>query len=85
MLAEPLHPLRFEPILKELLWGGRRLGSLLAKPLGAGTHYAESWEISDHGHDISRVAEGPLKGTSLRDLVRDHRTALLGPGVAGGD
>ncbi len=48
MLAGPLHPLRFEPILKELLWGGRRLGTLLAKPLGAGAHYAESWEIADH-------------------------------------
>ena len=31
----------------------------------------------------SRTA--PCKGTSLRDLVRNRRTALLGPGVAGGD
>jgi mannose-6-phosphate isomerase len=83
MLAEPLHPLRFEPILKELIWGGRRLASLLAKPLGAGAHYAESWEIADHGDDVSRVAEGPLQGASLRELVRSHRTALLGKGVGG--
>jgi mannose-6-phosphate isomerase len=85
MLAEPLHPLRFEPILKELIWGGRRLAALLAKPLGSGTTYAESWEIADHGDDVSRVAEGPLKGMSLRDLVRDQRDALLGPSVRGGD
>ena len=82
MLAEPLHPLRFEPILKELIWGGRRLGTVLAKPLGAGVHYAESWEIADHGDDVSRVAEGPLKGTTLRALVQDRGTALLGPEVA---
>src|SRR5438128_1411847 len=70
MLAEPLYPLRFEPILKELIWGGRRLGTVLSKPLGAGMHYAESWEIADHRDDVSRVAEGPLKGVPLRDLVR---------------
>jgi mannose-6-phosphate isomerase len=82
MLAEPLHPLRFEPILKELIWGGRRLGTVLAKPLGTGTNYAESWEIADHRDDVSRVAEGPLRGSQLRDLVRGQGAALLGPGLA---
>ena len=81
MLAEPLHPLRFEPILKELIWGGRRLETVLGKSLGAGAHYAESWELADHRDDVSRVAEGPLKGTPLRDLVRRYGTELLGPGV----
>jgi mannose-6-phosphate isomerase len=81
MLAEPLYPLRFEPILKELIWGGRRLETLLTKPLGAGERYAESWEIADHGGDVSRVAEGPLTGQTLRDLVRDRGAELLGPGV----
>jgi mannose-6-phosphate isomerase len=81
MLAEPHHPLRFEPILKELIWGGRRLGSLLGKPLGTGTRYAESWEIADHRDDVSRVAEGPHRGASLRDLGRHAGATLLGPGV----
>jgi mannose-6-phosphate isomerase len=81
MPPEPLHPLRFEPILKELLWGGRRLGTVLAKPLGAGAHYAESWEVADHRDDVSRVSEGPLKGTTLRDLVRKRGGELLGPGI----
>jgi mannose-6-phosphate isomerase len=80
MRAEPLPPLRFEPILKELLWGGRRLGTLLDKPLGTSTCSAESWEIADHRDDVSRVAAGPLKGTSLRDLVRHRGDELLGPG-----
>jgi mannose-6-phosphate isomerase len=81
MPAETLYPLRFEPILKELLWGGRRLGSLLGKPLGDGDRYAESWEVADHRHDVSRVADGPLKGSTLRDLVQRHGPALLGPAV----
>ncbi|HEV3165207.1 MAG TPA: type I phosphomannose isomerase catalytic subunit [Isosphaeraceae bacterium] len=79
----PLYPLRFEPILKRLIWGGRRLGILLNKPLGEHPDYAESWEISDHRDDVSRVAEGPLRGTSLRDLVRERPIELLGEALPG--
>lgn len=81
MPAVPLYPLRFEPILKELIWGGRRLETVLGKTLGAGSHYAESWELADHGDDVSRVAEGPLRGASLRELVRERGNALLGPAL----
>jgi mannose-6-phosphate isomerase len=80
MPAEPLYPLRFAPILKELIWGGRRLGTMLHKPIGAGTHYAESWEISDHRDDVSEVVEGPLAGTSLRTIVHERPEQLFGPG-----
>jgi mannose-6-phosphate isomerase len=85
MMAEPLYPLRFHPILKELIWGGRRLATVLHKPLGPGTHYAESWEIADHRDDVSTVAEGPLAGTSLRDLVRHRGIELLGGAVGARD
>jgi mannose-6-phosphate isomerase len=82
MPAEPLYPLHFEPILKELIWGGRRLATVLGKPLGSGAHYAECWEITDHRNGVSRVAEGPLRGTTLRDLVHGRGAELLGPGIA---
>lgn len=80
MSATPLEPLRFDPILKPLIWGGRRLGSLLDKPIGDGPCYAESWEISDHRDDVSRVADGPLAGTPLRDLIRERGREIFGPG-----
>lgn len=79
----PAYPLRFEPILKRLIWGGRRLGSALSKPIGPESDYAESWEVSDHAHGVSVVADGPLRGVSLRDLVRQHPAELLGPRLAG--
>jgi mannose-6-phosphate isomerase len=84
-MDEPLYPLRFEPILKRLIWGGRRLATVLHKPLGEGSDYAESWEVSDHGDDVSRVADGPLKGETLRDLVRKRGPELLGPSLVGRD
>jgi mannose-6-phosphate isomerase len=83
MPDHPLPPLRFEPILKRHLWGGRRLGKVLDKPIGEEGDYAESWEISDHHDDVSIVADGPLAGTSLRDLIRTRCRELLGPALEG--
>src|SRR5205823_985319 len=73
-----LYPLTFHPVLKRYLWGGRRLGTVLGKPIGEGTDYAESWEIADHEHGQSVVASGPLAGTSLKNLVATRGSELLG-------
>jgi mannose-6-phosphate isomerase len=71
------YPLRFAPIFRHYLWGGRRLADVLGKETGAGTT-AESWEIVDHGADQSVVASGPLAGRTLSELVREHPQELLG-------
>jgi mannose-6-phosphate isomerase len=81
VMVDSLHPLRFEPIFKRLVWGGRKLATVLRKPIGEGSEYAESWEISDHRLDISRVADGPLAGATLRDLVQSHGEGLFGAAV----
>ena len=73
-----MHPLRFEPIIKQLIWGGKRLGSLLHKPIGNAPFSGESWEVSDHRSDVSVVAEGALSGTTLRDLIHHRKEDLLG-------
>jgi mannose-6-phosphate isomerase len=80
MPAEPLYPLSFEPILKDLIWGGERLATLLGKARLPGGRCAESWEISDHRDDVSRVRNGPLAGATLRDLIRERGDELLGIG-----
>ncbi|HEY5315600.1 MAG TPA: type I phosphomannose isomerase catalytic subunit, partial [Pirellulales bacterium] len=74
----PLYPLRFEPFLRRLPWGGRRLESLLGKRLPPGDDYAESWEVADHAVHHSRAAAGPLAGSSLGELVRERGAELLG-------
>jgi mannose-6-phosphate isomerase len=71
-------PLRFVPFLRPMVWGGRRLGEVLGKPLGTDVLYGESWEVSDHASHHSRVASGPCAGQSLRDLMERRRPALLG-------
>jgi len=73
-----LYPFKFRPLLKRYLWGDRRLGTVLGKPLGEGSDYAESWEVVDHGEDQSIVANGPLAGTALAELVAQHGAELFG-------
>ena len=73
-----LYPLRFEPVLRRYLWGGRRLETVLGKSLAPGNDYAESWEVVDHGDDQSLVAAGPLAGETLGSLVGQRGAELLG-------
>lgn len=72
------YPLRFRPLLKQTIWGGRRLGNLLGKSIGHESNYAESWEVVDHGDDQSVVENGPLAGKSLAELIAEDPAWLLG-------
>ena len=71
-------PLRFRPLLKRIRWGGTRLGSVLGKPIGSESDYAESWELCDHGTDQSVVDGGPWDGMTLRELMARHGRQLCG-------
>ena len=73
------HLLRFVPIFRRYLWGGRRLGTMLGKPIGPEDDYAESWEIVDHAADQSVVQAGPFAGRKLGELMKEHGAELLGP------
>jgi mannose-6-phosphate isomerase len=70
--------LRFNPILRDFLWGGRRLGTELGKPIGNSDRAAESWEVVDHGDDQSTVISGALAHRTLHELVTQNGEALFG-------
>jgi mannose-6-phosphate isomerase len=78
MATTALYPLRFRPIFRRYIWGGRRLATSLGKSLGPGGDWAEAWEIADHGDDQSAIEFGPLAGTTLHRLVEQQGEALLG-------
>ncbi|MDC7996325.1 type I phosphomannose isomerase catalytic subunit [Altibacter sp. HG106] len=75
----PLYPLQFEPILKEKVWGGDQLASVLQKTDAPGM--GESWELSAVPGDVSTVRHGPLAGTSLQNLITTYGAELLGEKV----
>ena len=71
-------PLRFESYVRPMVWGGRQLGEVLRKPLPTDAAYGEAWEISDHPSHASVVTHGPYKGQTLRQLMEQSSSALLG-------
>ncbi len=75
-----LYPLKFEPILKETIWGGKRLHQILGK-LDKYKHTGESWEISGVEESISVVSEGFLKGNNLEELIEIYMGDLVGDHV----
>jgi mannose-6-phosphate isomerase len=79
MMTEiPLYPLRFEPIYQYRLWGGRRLASLLSAPLPGDGPIGEAWLLSDRDDHPSLVADGPLKGKTIGQLLKQSPEKMLG-------
>ena len=75
-----LYPLKFQPIIKEKIWGGDKLRNLLNKQSNSSI-VGESWEISAVEESISVVANGDLKGTTLKSLIKTYKNDLVGKRV----
>ena len=74
----PLYPLRFEPIYQYRLWGGRGLANLLPTPLPGDGPIGEAWLLSDRDDHPSLVADGPLAGRTISQLMKQSPEQLLG-------
>ena len=73
-----MYPLQFEPIYQYRLWGGRRLADLLTAPLPGDGPIGEAWLLSDRDDHRSKVAAGPLKGSTIRQLLTQSPDQMLG-------
>jgi len=73
-----LYPLKFKPIYKERIWGGRTLNTVFGKDLPEAVKIGESWELADLPDDKSVITNGPLAGQTLRDVVTEHTEAVTG-------
>ena len=80
MTDKNLYPLKFEPILKEKIWGGNKLQTILNKEI-KGDNAGESWEISGVKGDISVIANGHLKGKNLQEVLSNYEGKLVGERV----
>ena len=79
-MNQNLYPLQFEPILKERIWGGEKLKTVLNKPITSKIT-GESWELSTVEGDVSVIANGVLKGKSLMELINETPAEILGTKV----
>ncbi len=68
------YPYLLQPILKEKVWGGRKLERLMGKHLQRGARVGETWEAWEE----CRIENGPAKGQTLGGLVKQNSAGILG-------
>lgn len=76
-MKNTLYPLKFRPILKDKIWGGTKLKTILQKESSL-PNIGESWEISDVEGDTSIVSNGNLENQSLKQLLQLYKDELIG-------
>jgi mannose-6-phosphate isomerase len=75
-----VYPVVFQPVFKEMIWGGaglRRFGKAIPSE-----QTGESWDVTCRPNEMSVVRNGPLAGQTLGDLIRQDPVAWLGGGAA---
>ncbi len=72
-----LYPIKFTPIVKDKIWGGEKLKSVLKKESDK-DNLGESWELSGVNGDISVVANGFLAGNDLEEIIEIYMGDMVG-------
>ena len=72
-----MYPLKFKPLLTPFVWGGQKIAPYKGiasneKSIG------ESWELSGVDGLVSIVANGPLAGKPITEVVKEYKDRLLG-------
>lgn len=76
-----LYPFKFEPILKEKIWGGQLLANHYGKnPVGL-NNIGESWELSSLKGDLSVVSNGFLAGNNIEEIIEVYMGDIVGDAV----
>lgn len=76
-MAEIPKVIKFSPIYKNKIWGGRKLESLFRREIPDGT-IGESWELSVYGNEISVAENESIRGESFLNLLDKHSDTILG-------
>jgi mannose-6-phosphate isomerase len=73
-----LYPLKFMPRLKEKIWGGNKIETILKHKIRPLRNCGESWEISGLLGEESVVTNGFLADNNLNELMEIYLTDLVG-------
>jgi len=76
-----LYPLKFEPILKEKIWGGTSLAALYGKKQGNLKNIGESWELSAVSGNLSVISNGFLAGNNIEEIIEVYMGDITGESV----
>ena len=75
-----MYPLKFEPLLKSIVWGGDKIVPYKGIESTA-KNVGESWELSAVKGNESIVANGEFAGRNIVELIKEFKSDLLGEKV----
>lgn len=76
-----MYPIKFTPIVKDKIWGGKRLEKKFGKESGKLPNIGESWELSGVPGDVSVISIGYLAGKTLNEVIAQFKEQLVGKRV----
>jgi mannose-6-phosphate isomerase len=76
-----LYPLKFEPVLKEKIWGGNTLADHFNKKIDKLVNIGESWELSALQGDESIITNGFLAGNNISEIIEVYMGDITGDSI----
>lgn len=76
-----LYPLKFQPVLKEKIWGGDALVSRYHKKTNGSSLIGESWELSAVADNQSVITNGFLAGNNIEELIEVYMGDITGDSI----
>ncbi len=76
-----LYPFRFNPAIKEKVWGSNLLVKEYGKKTSGIINAGESWEVSGLQGDESVVSNGYLEGNNINELLEVYMSDIVGEAV----
>ena len=80
-MSTVLYPLKFKPIFKDKIWGGRKIKEVLGMDYGPLPNCGEVWLLSGLWDEQSEIANGDFEGDEINDLVETFMGDLVGESV----
>ena len=80
-MTNVLYPLKFKPIFKDKIWGGRKIKEQLGMDYGPLPNCGEVWLLSGLWDEQSVIDNGDFEGDEINDLVETFMGDLVGEDV----
>ncbi len=80
-MEKTLYPLKFKPVLKDKIWGGDKIKTVLGIDYSPLPNCGEAWVLSGVDNNQTDIVNGFLAGNELNELVEIYMGDLVGDGV----
>lgn len=80
-MENQLYPLKFKPVLKDKIWGGTKIRSVLGIDFSPLPNCGEAWVLSGVDGNQTAIVNGFLAGNDLNELVEIYMGDLVGDAV----